>query len=521
MECFSHKGENVIMTCSVCEENPLVCAVCMEESHDGHSFVSLKTAANYLRQKIEKTRSDNQRIPEEIQSDLDAVNNLKANLQQEGNLVENEIEKHVGIIKREVDAMKEDALRKHKMALFKNTDSLNIREEELKRQLSSVKRQIHKFQERVAQIEKLNDYVEVIKAGKDIEVPEFNRVPLPDIHSLTFTPGNVDEEGLGHVFGRIMDETAEDICSSESSDVDVATTSSKKIFVKVTLVTSFKPSKNDAIGVVCCPEAGNCLIKYQDKNSVKLLNRSRQIEHSINLGTQTSGFTVTSNNRLLFCCTTQECIKEMELPDGDIFGKIDTSPLTPNYVCTGPSGHIYVTLYDEDDYEVTEDSTRVLIQYDRWGGENGRCERNQFDKNIFVVPEEVSVNQDETKVAVINRISDNRRDLILLDKDLSPMLVYTGPSVLTGNSLQGFEVYSAAFDTKDNIVVAEHYSGTVQLLSPSCEPLQVLVRSPNLCVMTAHQNEVWIGDDEGNVGTFRYFYETVSGMLDQNSRVKE
>ncbi|XP_060078954.1 uncharacterized protein LOC132558411 [Ylistrum balloti] len=359
-------------------------------------------------------------------------------------------------------------------------------------------------------------------AGRDVETPDTSRIPRPDIRALVFIPGSVGDGELERMFGDIKDEG--DVANKETLSIscdnneqedenkhylssDFVGSIFRESNIKVTTITSFKLSISGGIHIITRAKPELCWFKFQGRNSIKMVNRSGKIEKMINLGTRARGFTVTSDDKLIFCCTTQECIKEMELPDGDIFEKIDTSPLTPNYVCTGPSGHIYVTLYDEDDYDVTEDSTRVLIRYDRWRKENGRCKRNQFAKNIFVVPEEVSVNKDETKVAVINRICERRRELVLLDKDLSPVSIYTGPSVLTGVSLARYDIRGALFDTQDNILVAEYYSKTVQLLSPSCEPLKILLSiDTSPCALTVNDDEVWLGDSDGNVRIFRYSF---------------
>ncbi|XP_033746753.1 uncharacterized protein LOC117331898 [Pecten maximus] len=352
--------------------------------------------------------------------------------------------------------------------------------------------------------------------ARDVEIPDTSRIPKPDIQNLKFLPGIVNGTEVEKMLGTITGEGDDNIttvntCEEEDDKSNISSdfvgSIQRESNIEVTQIKSFQLSQKDEIRYMFSPEPDVCLLKCTDRNSVKHSNGTGQIKHSINLGTKTDGFTVTTDNRLLFCCTHQECIKEMELPSGEIIEKIDTSPLIPNCICTGPSGDIYVTLYDEDGCDVTEDSTRVLDRYNRWGRKKKRCKNDRCGRNIFVLPDEICVNNTGTRVAVINKINERRSELILLDKGLRPVLIYRGPSVITGNVMGGFELTGVIFDSRDNILTTEVFSNTVQLLSPSCEPLKTLMIMDTIpCCMTIHGNEVWVGDNYGNVVTFRYSY---------------
>ncbi|XP_021340217.1 uncharacterized protein LOC110441419 [Mizuhopecten yessoensis] len=355
----------------------------------------------------------------------------------------------------------------------------------------------------------MTDYVDVIKLGRDVEVPDTNRVPRPDIQVLIFIPGGIREGELKRLFGGIKgafdngnNDATTVTCDDRAEGNDDKTNMSdfvgsikREACIKLTPIASFNHSKHDGIHAMFCPGSGTGLFKFEGKNSVKLCNRSGNIKAAINLGTKTEGFTVTSDNRLLFCCTSQQCIKEMELPNGDITETFSTSPLTPSYICTGPSGDIYVTMYDEHDYDVTDDSTRVLVRYDSQGRNKTQCQVDGNGRNIFVVPCKVCVNRSGTQIAVINHVNERRSELVVLDKYLSPILIYTGPSVLTGDALAGYVLSCVVFDTRDNIWIAECYSKTVKLLSPTCEPLQVLLTmETSPWSLSLHGDEVWVGD---------------------------
>ncbi|XP_021340215.1 uncharacterized protein LOC110441417 isoform X2 [Mizuhopecten yessoensis] len=506
MECVYHKDETVIMVCTHCDKYPFVCAICVEEDHAEHRLASLRSAAQSIRQELEQAQSNNLHVFEEIKSDLDNLAKIRENLQQGAHLVENQMVKRQNIMKSEVDTVKNEVHYKHQMELGKNMEAIDKTEQALKQQFS----QIATFQRKVVQLKNMNDYVDMIVTGRNVEVPQSSRrIPRLDIHALVFLPGAVRDGELERMFGSIKgaSDHANNNENKRDKSSDFFGLIERKSKIKVTPVTSFKLSKHVGVDNMFCPKSKVCWLKCQDKNSVKLSNRSGEIKQAINLGTRSDGFTVSADNKLLFCCTLQKCIKEIALPNGEITEKLSTCPLTPNRICTDPSGDIYVTLCDEDDYEVTDDSTRVLVRYDRWGEEAARCQADGYGGSLFVVPEDVCVNNTGTRVAVINRVSDRRRELVVLDEDLSPVLIYTGPRVLTGDSLAGYSLYGVVFDTRDNILVAECYSKTVQLLSPSCEPLKVLLTmNTTPWAMTIQGNEVWIGDEKGKVQIFRYSY---------------
>ncbi|XP_021340219.1 uncharacterized protein LOC110441420 [Mizuhopecten yessoensis] len=492
MECDTHTGEKVFMVCISCDKFPFACGNCLEEKHVKHEVQTLRNAAHSILQNLEKVETENVRVFKEIKSDLEGLTEIREDLKQDANNVDDEIAKRVDVIRSKIDEVNTEVIQKHKTEVGKNAESIDRTEEALKKQVAQIKT----FKKKVAQLQKMNDYVDVIESGREVKVPDTNRIPRPDIQALTFSPGTVRDGELKRMFGGINTMSSDFVGSIE-----------RESNIKVTPVTSFKLPKDDGIDTMFCSKPGHCWLKCKDKNTVKLLNTSGETLQAVKLETQTNGFTVTSNNRLLFCCATPQCVKKMNLPNGEITEKFSTSPLTPNYICTGPSGDIYVTLFDKNDYKLKKDSTRVLIQYNSRGLEKARCQTDVFGECLFVVPMDVFVNNKGTRVAVINEIRVNRSELVVLDQDLSPLFVYTGPSVLTGRSLSGFKINGATFDTRDNILVAEENSQTIQLLSPSCEPLKVLrAMEASPWTLSLHGNEVWVGYDEGEVDVFRYSY---------------
>ncbi|XP_069141911.1 uncharacterized protein PF3D7_1120000-like [Argopecten irradians] len=506
MECTKHTGETVIMVCKSCVKYPLLCGVCIEEDHTEHKLQTLRNAALSIRQHFEQVETDKLDVFKEIKSDLVNISKLREECHQESSRVGEEIVKHVDVIKGEVDKVNKEVEEKRKTEFDRNMASIDETEQALTQQVS----RIEMFQKKVAEIQKMNDYVEVIVAGRDTEVPDTARVPRPDIHRLQFQTGNVNAWQLERMFGTVAgtcDGKTEKGEEKANTSSDFVGSIKRELNVNISSVNSFSHSQTHGLAYMFCHDSELCFLKCSARNSVKLSDSSGQIKQSINLGTTTNGFTVTKDNRLLFCCTHQNCVKEMQLPNGEITEKIDTSPLTPKCICTGPYGDIYVTLCDNTEYEVTESSTRALARYGKRGREKTRRQNDAYGNNIFVLPLEVCVNSANTQIAVINDINRRRSELVLFDGQLSPELIYRGPSVLTGDTMEGFELAGVMFDSRDNILVAEAFSRTVQLLSPSCEPLKtLLVTDASPRALALHDDKVWVGDHKGNVRIFRYSY---------------
>lgn len=517
-ECPTHSGETVIMVCKSCDNYPLVCGVCVEQNHAGHILQTLRTAAQSMRERLEQIEEDNVQVFDDIKSDLEDFTKMKDEENEKANVVESCIETQSGILHSNVNTMKETISEKLKVEVAKNMDTVEKAESTIKQQVL----EIDTFQRKVAELQKMNNYVDIIVAGRDVEIPDTTRHPVPSRHDLRFTSGKVDDDDLGRMFGEVTLDgvrrrafnfygaqtacnTRAEVGDTKTSSVDGSSPDLKESdYIKVTSVSSFELSKNDGIDVICCAGSGVAWLKCENKNSLRLSNRSGSIKQNINLGTATCGFTVTSDDRptLLFCCTNQKCVKEMRLPNGVITEKFSTSPLTPRYICTSPSGDHLVTLDNE-----TDNSTGVMVRYDCHGRETDRCEHDENGKNIFVLPpRHVCVNNSDTRIAVINIISRSRwNHLLILNRELCTLMRYTGPSVLTGNSLKGFHLNDVKFDARDNIVVAEAFSGTVQLLSPTCEPLHVLLTlDTSPWSLGIHGHEVWVGDQEGGVRIIRY-----------------
>ncbi|XP_069141806.1 uncharacterized protein [Argopecten irradians] len=506
MECTKHTGETVIMACKSCVKYTLLCGVCIEEDHTEHKLQTLRSAAQSIRQHFEQVETDKLEVFEEIKSDLVNISKLREEFHQESSRVGEEIVKHGDVIKGEVDKVNKEVEEKRITELDKNTSAIDETEQAMTQQVSG----IEMFQKKVADIQKMNDHVEVIMAARDMEVPDIARVPRPDIQRLEFQPGTVSVLQLERMFGTVAG-VGTFKGKTEKGDEKANTSSdfvgSIKRELNVSFVNSFRHSQKDGLRYMFCQEPQLCFLKCEMKNSVMLSDNCGQIRQCINLGTKTNGFTVTTDNRLLFCCVDQECVKEMQLPNGEITEKIDTSPLKPKCICTSPSGDIYVTLCDSIEYEVTESGTCALARYDKWGQKKKRRKKDGFGRNIFVSPFKVCVNSTDTQIAVINDINRRCSELVLFDGQLSPELVYRGPSVLTGDTMEGFELSGVMFDSRDNIIVTEVFSHTVQLLSPFCEPLKtLLVIDASPWALALHGDRVWVGDIDGNVRIFRYSY---------------
>ncbi|XP_021340229.1 E3 ubiquitin-protein ligase Midline-1-like [Mizuhopecten yessoensis] len=197
MKCAIHTGEKVFMVCKSCDKFPFVCGVCIEEEHAEHKVQTLRNAAQSIRQNLEQVETENVQVFKEIKSDRDRLTKIRDDLQQDASNVDDEIAKRADIIRSKIDEVNTEVIQKHKTEVGKNTQAIDRTEEALKQQVS----QINTFKMKVAQLQKMNDCVDVIKLGRNLEVPDISRIPRPDIHALVFIPGTVRDGELKRMFG--------------------------------------------------------------------------------------------------------------------------------------------------------------------------------------------------------------------------------------------------------------------------------------------------------------------------------
>ncbi|XP_033745607.1 tripartite motif-containing protein 59-like [Pecten maximus] len=205
MECPKHTSERVFMVCKSCVKYPLVCGVCIEEGeHAGHKLQTLRNAAQSIREDLEQVEKDKCQVFDEIKSDLKGLAKIREDQKMEASRVGDEIIKRADVVKGEVDTVNKEVVEKHKTELDKNTAAIDNTEIALTQQVSRIKM----FQKKVAQLQKTNDYVEVIMVARDVEIPVTSRIPKPDIQNLKFLPGTVNGGKLEQMFGTIRRDNA-------------------------------------------------------------------------------------------------------------------------------------------------------------------------------------------------------------------------------------------------------------------------------------------------------------------------
>ncbi|OWF52333.1 hypothetical protein KP79_PYT20200 [Mizuhopecten yessoensis] len=156
---------------------------------------------------------------------------------------------------------------------------------------------------------------------------------------------------------------------------------------------------------------------------------------------------------------------------------------------------------------VESHSQRVVIRYDLNGNELNRAQITAKGHTIFVVPRRLCTNKSGSKVAVTNKTADISTHLVLLNEQLELTLRYTGHGkVLYGDVAfskadEQFCVNDVKFTSTGDILIAEEWSKTVQLLSPFCLPLWVLLHgnvSPT-SVSIQNNGHIWVGNNDGYV----------------------
>lgn len=198
MACSKHIGKPYEMVCYSCNQK-LVCHECIEKKHIGHKFVELKTSSAMILSGLRKQKKENSDFAE-IQRDLKDCQTLKEKEQELAKHARAEIIRRRDLLKRIIDEMAENLLQEQEKLYIKISSTL----EEHEREDGEKVQEILQFQSKLAELEKSDDYINVIKTGKKMHLPKYVKHLIPSMMRMTLRPGcAIDREQIRKAFGPV------------------------------------------------------------------------------------------------------------------------------------------------------------------------------------------------------------------------------------------------------------------------------------------------------------------------------
>ncbi|XP_021339876.1 uncharacterized protein LOC110441100 [Mizuhopecten yessoensis] len=507
MECEEHPGSPMISVCITCDTT-LVCVDCMTDTlHNGHVFKKPKTISNEIKTELKTKVTEVYKLEIDLESELKEFETLKT--QQDKILIERttSIETGQKVLINAVNEMTNTFKSEYNNQKKNNCNEL----QDVINDISTELKNVRQHREKVKRIIDQTDDLAVVHDSRDLKDFDGQRKPHPQHAAIKFPPGKLDSDQLKLVF---EGKAAEIKALTTLQGVQAGTVIRQR--KEPVLESTFKHSKSSFVTGMCYGSYEKSWVKCHDEKELILIDKHGHVDKTVPFDFSVRGMPTVSDDTLLLCGGDNRNIKQILLSSGKVTTVFSTGKLYPQYVCTAPSGDLYVTLTDKHDYNTTADSERILIQYSPKGREKGRA---RFDKRgdvLFVGPSTVMISNTGDVIGVTNDTDKLNSHLVLLNTDLTLRLRYLGNGkVVSGEEKFDTTTYKPEtkyaindfiFDSFDNIIFCEVYSKCVQLMSKDCVPLATLLPKQEYIPMSITMNgdRMWIGFLDGTVKIYQY-----------------
>lgn len=541
--CLVHPGQTLVMYCLPCQKS--VCETCVEERgcHGRHRLCTIETAAQGIVNKHVKLAST--MCVTQLETEMkkfSIAQNIELNAAEE-------TRQTILDLKTKHD--------QHTDSVFENLKSA---ERKGKEQI----RKVQEYQNSVAELQKLENPLEVIERGRNLEIPEVVPNDMPDIsrqvfyghlqqqHMLSYRKFDENEPSCCQEFqscpssisnaDRLFDARSEDfedfderlsdrasipesdfdeneILIDSTENVPAHTSWSLKCDAMVTQKHSFKI---DPSAILMRPtHDGCCWIRcINDTKTIKHINTSGEVQTIVPFHTTVVDFLVLPGlpNQFLVSCYHEKCIKKIT-KNGEIFSRsivIITAPLQPQFLCWNPySGCLLVTLTRKTFWSIEPEIPSFLVKYNQNFEELHRVHVDGHGNRLFYVPHKMCTSNTGT-VAVINITSSSAGHLVLLDDNLNVKLrLINQRKVIPADTpisclSEKFMVMDVLFTLDDLLIIAEAYTRTVQLLDQECRLLKVLLtdlQSPPRALALHRNRDLVVALRNGTVDVYKYKWE--------------
>ncbi|KAK3100656.1 hypothetical protein FSP39_023220 [Pinctada imbricata] len=182
---------------------------------------------------------------------------------------------------------------------------------------------------------------------------------------------------------------------------------------------------------------------------------------------------------------------------------IYTKQLKPTCISKTENDDILVILVDDGDlFNLVSTSRRIVQRMTLKGKVLHSYEFREDGKTrLFIRPLTTAENKN-TNICVVNRLSKNSGELVVLHRDGRVKFTYKGD----GLKLSQFQPGDVACDSKCHVLVTEFSSRSIHMLCSEGVYLCTLCQYDNLLpyVISLHDDNFWCGFSDGKVKVFKY-----------------
>ncbi|XP_069113801.1 uncharacterized protein [Argopecten irradians] len=436
MKCLKHKDNDVMMVCQKQEcDMFLACVECIAGAHKGHDMGTLGNVGGTVKKELNNLWIANVQYLEELNMRLERIKSMK-------------------------------------------------------RQIKDATRKVKASQERINQVLKSDDWIQIIQEGKHIKSVTTNEDLLKDsVLEQSPPPGTsmVAEVELTSDFQG-------SIYRHKSLTPESCTALTEKYSI-----TCIAPDKKDMFFAIIDKKIKHC--KTNTHNPVK----------SIGSGTKIRGVVIKETDILLAACTDNKCVKTITT-DGKTLHSFSTAPLIPNQLCISGSGDILVTLVSSFDDPIP-DTEGAVSRYTHQGKRMITFERDRVGNSIC--PKYVAASRVSDMVVVTTHTHSDSEGwfyghVLVMTGDLRVKFRYLGDGRIISGDQEYYQDTSKkhfvpAIDSKDHIILGDFKSGSIEIIDKLGHKLQCLGQVDGIsCLTVSIDDQLWIGKNSGAVEVFKY-----------------
>ncbi|KAK3101536.1 hypothetical protein FSP39_004284 [Pinctada imbricata] len=472
--CENHDKKELHAYCKTCDKK--VCTTCIKEEHSSHDW---ETITDILREKKHSLPEECKEIRAEklpcLKKELDRF-------EQKQQDEDTRFEQNKSILNgsRQIYI---DGINK----LF--DDKINICQ-----QKSEAAKQIYK--DKHEGLKQKVEYLDVVTTALDQDI---NTLPDHDILDMEKEMRDELKKALSYSADKYTSTT---VFVSGQMDVKVLENMIGEIHSMSVVEMNEIDRYSDVIVSIKPASETNAWVKVYVDSHIKLLDRAGEELKVM----KTPGFDlITSRGGDIVLSEIEKGSISVLTQDEKTITTFDTKSLYPTLISNTENDDILVTLVDSGDlFNVVPTSRRVVQRMTLTGKVLHTYEFMEDGKTrLFTWPGRTAENK-KTDVCVINWLSDESGELVVLHKDGRVKFTYRGD----GLESEKFFPYDVECDVKCRILLTEYYSRAIHMLSSEGMYLCKLCQYEQLIpfVVSIYGDKLWCGFYDGKVKVYKYSY---------------
>ncbi|KAK3102888.1 hypothetical protein FSP39_014713 [Pinctada imbricata] len=470
--CENHDKKELIAYCKTCREK--ICSSCIKEEHNQHDWEMisdiLREKKHNLPKECKEIRAEKlPRLKQEVGQFDRKIKDEVACFEQNKSTLNDSRQSYISEINQLFDYRIDECRQKSESAIqiYKvKREGLKQKVEYLDMVTTALDKDINTLPD--------HDILDMEKEMRDELEKAFTYSANQYTCNTVYVPGKMDKRALRDMVGEIHSVSVE-----EKHDMDIFSD---------TMISMKAISDSTALAMVL------------NDNYAKLIESTGDILKTMK--TPCTDLIVLNSGEFVLIDKVK-CNVSVLTEDENMITTIDTEPLHPTCINKADNYDILVTLRDNGDrFNLVPTSRRVVQRMTLTGEVLHTYEfREDGETRLFTWPL-MAVENNNMDICVVNRLSDNRAELVVLHKDGSVRFVFEDDGLKT----QNFFPIDVECDSKCRILFTEYYSRAIHMLSPEGMYLCTLCQYDQLLpyVISIHGENLWCGFFHGSLKVLKY-----------------